>query len=331
MEELQAALKGNELGGVNTSTLVCDASMSVDSLDDSFKGKRVLKSVQSNLNVSCTSPSREGYLDPFYISNNKQDFSAIKSNEIDFEEMAEISPFISISCDQMTTSNNSKSDYAMKDYLNSYRHSISSVLEFAHFRKGNRDSVTNSESSSTECIPELQQREVEQSEEDVERVYIEEQGLNNSYFLLSPIEENSEQSTGSNSSHDNFELKANRKISRSPQLSSISCDPLPCSSSFPDYDLTEKYQTFPRSKIPMAQRNREATLYPLEPRELDPAAFHQLHTADSQEELQEFLLLESECMTGDRNRGLATAFVLSDKECQPSIENIAADEDSKKQ
>lgn len=330
MEELQAALKGNELRGIDTSSLVCDASMSVDSLDDSFKGKRV-KSMQSNLDVSCSSASRGGQVESFYISNNRQDFSATKSNEIDFEEMAEMSPFISISCDQMTTSNNSKSDYAMKDYLNSYRHSISSVLEFAHFTKGSRDAATNSESSLTECIPELQQHEIEQSEEDVERVYIEEQGLNNSYFLLSPIEENSEQSTGSNSSHDNFDLKANKKIFKSPQLSSVSCDPLPCSNSFPDYHLTEKYQTFPRSKIPIAQINREATLYPLEPRELDPAAFHQLHTADSQEELQEFLLLESECMTGDRNRGLATAFVLSDQESQPSAENIADGEHNEEQ
>ncbi|KAJ8977043.1 hypothetical protein NQ317_000715 [Molorchus minor] len=51
-------------------------------------------------------------------------------------------------------------------------------------------------------------------------------------------------------------------------------------------------------------------MYPLEPRELDPSAFFQLHTADSQEELQEFLLLESECMgDSNRGRGLASAFV----------------------
>jgi len=45
----------------------------------------------------------------------------------------------------------------------------------------------------------------------------------------------------------------------------------------------------------------------MEPREIDPEMFFQLHTADSQDELQEFLLLESQCMSTDG--GLHAAFV----------------------
>ncbi|XP_070163152.1 uncharacterized protein [Polyergus mexicanus] len=78
------------------------------------------------------------------------------------------------------------------------------------------------------------------------------------------------------------------------------------------YDYKRKYHTYPKSRIPILKYARKRRLenytmdpqmFPLEPREIDLEFFQQLHTADSQEELQEFLLLESQC---SRNLGLAS-------------------------
>lgn len=72
-----------------------------------------------------------------------------------------------------------------------------------------------------------------------------------------------------------------------------------------------KYHTYPKSRIPVPKYSKERRfenypadprMFPLEPREIDLESFQQLHTADSQEELQEFLLLESQC---SGNLGLA--------------------------
>ncbi|XP_011141360.2 uncharacterized protein LOC105184336 [Harpegnathos saltator] len=78
------------------------------------------------------------------------------------------------------------------------------------------------------------------------------------------------------------------------------------------YTYRRKYHTYPKSRIPVAKYSKERRLenypadprmFPLEPREIDLESFQQLHTADSQEELQEFLLLESQC---SGNLGLAS-------------------------
>lgn len=129
-------------------------------------------------------------------------------------------------------------------------------------------------------------------------------------FYLSPIEENSEAST-SGSSQDKFSLKQlkSKKVAfaDSPKSSKEFAFSL-------EFDASRKYHTYPKSRIPVPRKlgnNREfrnlmdPKLYPLEPREVDLEAFQQLHTADSQEELQEFLLLESQC---SGNLGLATNF-----------------------
>lgn len=122
-----------------------------------------------------------------------------------------------------------------------------------------------------------------------------------SFYLLPPIEEKSEPS----SSEDKSEVGK-----RSVSLTDLS-------RSDSGYELRSR--TFPRSKTTEEAYAREVggtgchtlhrTLYPLEPRELDPESFHQLHQADSSEELQEFLLLESQCM--DSDHGLAAAFLTS--------------------
>ena len=135
-----------------------------------------------------------------------------------------------------------------------------------------------------------------------------------SHFYLSPIEENSEASTSS-SSHG----KCSLKYIKSKQDELTNYTQTTHESSFNiDFDAGRKYHTYPKSRIPVPRKprnNREFNHlmdpknYPLEPREIDVEEFQQLHTADSQEELQEFLLLESQC---SGNLGLATNFSTSE-------------------
>lgn len=125
--------------------------------------------------------------------------------------------------------------------------------------------------------------------------------LAGSFYLLPPIEEFSEPSTSGSSRSD-------RPVER--QLAS-SCQDLSTGSHF-DVGMRSRCQTFPLTCEEVQESRalaRAHTMYPEEPRELDPDSFHQLHTADSSEELQEFLLLESQCMTVDT--GLAHAFLSS--------------------
>ena len=141
--------------------------------------------------------------------------------------------------------------------------------------------------------------EEEEGEEEEDRD--ENQG---SFYLLPPIEEKSEPSSSESG-------KATECEKRSFSLHNLTR----VGSS---YEETSRCQTFPRAKATEASWTRcqagpkhkfglNNTLYPLEPRELDPESFQQLHTADSCEELQEFLLLESQCMTAEH--GLAAAFL----------------------
>lgn len=133
-----------------------------------------------------------------------------------------------------------------------------------------------------------------------------------SHSFLSTILENSEPSnseTCSNSPSDS----SFSPCSTSVRNISSSCEFL-FSNNF-KAEANFRCQTFPRSRVSGLERfgndvhtSRHRTLYPLEPRELDPASFQQLHTADSSDELQEFLLLESQCMTSEEKCGIASAF-----------------------
>lgn len=137
-------------------------------------------------------------------------------------------------------------------------------------------------------------------------------------FLLSPIEEYSELSTrassykgSKDSMHDTY------------PCFSFSCDFLSMKCISAIESGTQKYQTFPRAKTDFLLNNPDYHMYklndihrsPLNPREIDPFAYYQLHTIDSQEELQEFLLLESACMSDTKGSGLATAFCASKDNC----------------
>lgn len=122
-----------------------------------------------------------------------------------------------------------------------------------------------------------------------------------SFYLLPPIEEFSEPSTSGSSRSDHL-------VERQQ---SSSCQDLSTTTDF-DVGMRIRCQTFPRTCEEVLESRalaRAHTMYPEEPRELDPDCFYQLHTADSGEELQEFLLLESQCMTVDT--GLAHAFLSS--------------------
>ncbi|KAG7188130.1 hypothetical protein KM043_013353 [Ampulex compressa] len=131
----------------------------------------------------------------------------------------------------------------------------------------------------------------------------------NSVFYLSPIEENSEAS--STSCQRKTGIKSYKTM----------CDPqhyprnIGRSEAMSEFDNVRKYHTYPKSRIPVPRWSKERhfrnymmdpPIYPLEPREIDLEAFQQLHTADSQEELQEFLLLESQC-SGNLGFGSATS------------------------
>lgn len=116
-------------------------------------------------------------------------------------------------------------------------------------------------------------------------------------FYLSSIEEKSE--TPSMRNRHNLNTKINMNISEEPVIKST-------------YNYKRKYHTYPKSRIPILKCAKarqfenyamDPRMFPLEPREIDLESFQQLHTADSQEELQEFLLLESQC---SGNLGLAS-------------------------
>lgn len=144
---------------------------------------------------------------------------------------------------------------------------------------------------------------------------------NVNYFILSPIEEYSEISTRTSSSIESKEFS--ERISHQFPLSSCSCDFLSTKSAADVKFTIHKSQTFPRSKADLSLNNSDCAAYklddkqrfPLTPREIDPFSYYQLHTADSQEDLHEFLLLESACMNEHKGSGLAAAFCDTKDSC----------------
>lgn len=124
----------------------------------------------------------------------------------------------------------------------------------------------------------------------------------NSAFDLSPIQERSEPSSSDGGSADRPRSLSCRELSRSVGGD----DPAGRSQTYPRSHADETVATYNRRRYRDQHHH-----HPLEPREIDPDMFFQLHTADSQEELQEFLLLESQCMTSadGGGGGLHAAFV----------------------
>lgn len=300
MEELQEALKGKKphqpacMLHESVST-----NISIDSLEQSSWDVRLNRSKNNSaafhFNTASAHSSKQN-VESFFVNNYLSKGTSVTSVQSEpLHKLKQKQGFV---------------QSAMDDYLNSHRHSLSSVMELIGIsERGTQMDACTYSSIESKVDKVLESKEIGDltyfSEEDLEN----DDKPVNYYFTLSPIEENSEPSTGSSTLKENMIKEAH-----SSQLFSSSCDPIP-SARFDVID--EKFQTFPRSKTAIekyAQMSDYAmTMYPLEPRELDPCAFNQLHTVDSQEELQEFLLLESECMSDNKGRGLATAFTDSNE------------------
>lgn len=344
----------------------CSIELSMDSLEASASTSTMAIGKRSNRSLSLTDETESGEgKKSFYLRTN-QDNNFCLSEGLSTTSVNSEPPLKSKNKVAFVQS-------AMDEYLNSHRHSLSSVMELIGISERNKNEVNNdveikaeSESIEMKLDEVLEQQDLVDlvyfSEEDEETEYLEDAIYGNEefysengnfkqkiygdnqprryshdtspiYFTLSPIEENSEPSTGSSTLKD-----SNSKDYRYLQMYSSSCDPIP---SEPFYlNVDEKYQTFPRSKQSSSSGKcqnlskdyyNETTMYPLEPREVDPSAFSQLHAVDSQEELQEFLLLESECMGDQRDRGLASAFLESDEnETEQSEDTLTIDKSGKK-
>lgn len=283
MEELQAALKGKP----NESSPCMWLERSSDGISsDSLEVPRT-KSAQGNKHPSVTSV-------PDHLSKSHDEMDESVFVKLD-SVLRRSSASMGLSSISVRSEPTPKSiprggfiKSAMDEYLNSHRHSLSSVMELW-------DCAERQQLMSEPTSPSF--------EHDVEPTHYE---AHVSYYTLSPIEENSETST---SSREAAVKHRNVYYSSLNQLTA----------KVDDTDYTEKCQTFPRSKhgSNLGKHYYESAMYPLEPRELDPNAYNQLHTADSQEELQEFLLLESECVQ-EKGRGLAAAFTPSDEEIDES-------------
>ncbi|KAG5897350.1 hypothetical protein JTB14_030235 [Gonioctena quinquepunctata] len=298
MEELSAALKGNSNIGCDL-THVCSYEISADSLETISK---ITPDIGEG-KVTRTDFKESYSTQPFYLHNAPVSL---------FENLSDAST-LSEPSHHLSKPKNDFVNVTMTDYLNSHRHSLSSVMELLDSSnvfhiEGNPNMIENAESQEQNDACAIIRNED----------FVEVHSHSDSFYILSPIEEKSETSTRSSSLKDSNGSDKNKYRQDTLGKYSSSCNALP--RDFTDTkSLPEKYQTFPRVKHEMAYKddgdydnsyNTNNTLYPLEPRELDPNSFFQLHTADSQEELQEFLLLESECMA-DNNRGLASAFVTS--------------------
>lgn len=306
MEELKTALQGNKNENL-ACVLHVTSNISLDSLelpDTHIKIKGRNLASQSCELLSDITPNME-YHESFYIHTPQpmSDTASMRSSK----ESVQSEPV------PQTYSRRSFIESSMNDYLNSHRHSLSSLMEIILSK--DRHSYGN------ECEKKYSNSE----DNDIDsNLYVYDDSDDKSkckYIALSPIEENSETSTRSSSYREYGNLEKNKngsEVYTNKCTWSSSCDALP-SEPFYVSPVTQKYQTFPRSKNVGSLCNSSDYLsfnntYPLEPREIDPFAYYQLHTADSQEELQEFLLLESECMNDTNGRGLASAFDVSTDE-----------------
>lgn len=312
MEELKEALSGKSNEERNVPHAY-SFDMSTDSLEI-IVSENPKQSIKGKIDASTN--FTEEKKKSFYINENmRREESPTLSN-------------MSIQSDPIQYSK-SKNDFiqsAMSDYLNSHRHSLSSVMELIDLPDRNRSGSGHCKYESLSDIN-YEYKGDQEDDHEIKHEYnlvdndveIYEQSEPNEsmepYYILSPIEEKSEPSTRS-SSFRGSNGSDKRRHNHDGNLTKLSnsCNAIPREYDNSSY-YPEKCQTFPRVKNELGSNNpyknyyNENTMYPLEPRELDPSAFFQLHTADSQEELQEFLLLESECMNDNRSRGLATAFL----------------------
>lgn len=314
MEELQEALRGN-VSPTHLAPLAPRSRMThgSDISDDSLDGRRTRQLPDEPDEPSLASMSLGD--DSVFVSNASSFCSVdVKPPVMSFH----LSARQPVSAYLTDTANKSSRD-VMQDYIKAHPVSIPSVIDALASNEQSNQSVESDFKAAVQSHgTHLRQRQ-EKAEEIV--VYISDDTKQDSpahlpFYLLSPIRESSEHSTASSGCS-----RKSQKPETTLRLLSASCEALGTMDSSMATETKTKYQTFPRSKIPVLSpvRNNacydvpeDPSMYPLEPRELDLESFQQLHNADSQEELQEFLLLESQCMTTDNRRGLAAAFHVTD-------------------
>lgn len=314
MEELQAALKGNE------TTAECK-TLNVTISNTAMEKGRCVNNGENNTNENTQDCD-------LVICSYKEENKPIALHSEHINRLT----YLKSHSDPLEMNTSTEDfDTSMIEYLNSRRHSHSSTREFKNrFQNLETEKPVSLEVGLEECY--LESYYSESNHNDIEIVYIEDeeedlledQLRKDSFCILSPIEENSEraetesaenESIYSSSTSNDIKKKTNDKTTKIPKIVSHSYDHIPISFTQPILQ-NEQSQTLPRAKIPQSHSHKEiwnSLRFPMEPRELDPEGYHQLHTADSQEELQEFLLLESECMTDGKNHGLASAFTVSDE------------------
>lgn len=311
MEELQAALKGNNNHETLTNQHVgvpqCLTKNEQGNVSSSPNNDRPTVSQTLTPDIeeeSCTSYNYNAYLSP--LKTHSQD-------------------------DIFQYDSSGKLDPSMIEYLNLRRHSHCSTREFLSsdsLLKSQEKKSSDSDSEFRQCLLRTYYSQTNKNpdettnEIDEEPDLSDDQVIKDNFFVLSPIEENSEraetespENVSVHSSNNSGEKIIAESITiQTTRLLSHSWDNIPTIGGILQENKVQ-YQTLPKAKLPSTRAYRDywsSFRFPTEPRELDPAAYHQLHTADSQEELQEFLLLESVCMDG-QNNGLASAFTMSDE------------------
>lgn len=300
MEELSAALKGKPTNDCLVEH-VSSYDLSADSLEIASQNTQQIREGKDRRELEEDTYSKNDF---FYLNKS------------------EASSNVSIQSEPVRSRSKTKTDFitvAMADYLNSHRHSLSSVMELIDTRSFMEK--TGYVHKSLEATDEEVEDEMFQFQNRDEQVYEESENHPDPFYILSPIEEKSEPSTGS-SSLKGSNGSDKRKYGYDYHIGkySSSCNAISYNNPSNFKESSEKFKTFPRIKSEDTYREKFYSgyydhMYSLEPRELDPNSFFQLHTADSQEELQEFLLLESECMDDStRDNGLASAFLSSTDE-----------------
>lgn len=292
MEELSAALKGNTKSGRSLSHDL-SYDLSADSLETIHKQEYQNK-VRSRHEISKNLTAKE----PFYLTKPSVEASITQATS---HHLVQSEPILT------RTKSSDFISVAMSDYLNSHRHSLSSVMELI-----NSPSFTDRQENRYKHFEEYFRYDEATSNK-------EEETQTDLFNILSPIEEKSEPSTRSSSLKGSNGSEKRKYAYDALGKHSSSCNVIP-SEPVDMKTMPEKYLTFPRVKNESYLKDDDdyeisdnSPMFPLEPREIDPSAFFQLHTADSQEELQEFLLLESECMgDNDKGCGLASAFIPND-------------------
>lgn len=298
MEEMQEALRGkNRLNVAGCMLSDAKCSFSTDSLDDRAlkdessqkDSSTVISEVSStktliNIDYDAKLASEQSEVSNIdFLSRRHSDsmYMDIERNIAAIQYSWQINPSYK---EQMTSDLilRLKDREKNEDYMRTYHHNISPEYKKRNFNPNFND-----------FPPSKYDRKIQKYFYSSDKK-ITSTDSQKSLIFLSPIEKNNETPSDQN--------KLDTKMYKTSSDKSIFK---------PTYSYKRKYHTYPKSRIPVLKSRKERRIenypmnpqmFPLEPREIDLEFFQQLHTADSQEELQEFLLLESQCKG---NLGLA--------------------------